>query len=354
MFKDERVYDVMPLVNRFFAAVFVLMCSAVSQAETACSFIGEMSENKILWTDRVGVAITGDTLSKINREGWNSAAFSSEYIANDGALEFTANGTSTSRMLGFAYVNTDERFEAIDYGVFLTSYGRLYIFENGIQRGNYSTYSDGDVIRIERKNSVISYLKNGNEIYLSKAPSSGNLHVDVSLYSEGATINNTRLYGAGHTTVAAEWMDLVDVEIKQNALVKSGGNGWNSGAASIQNISGNGGVELMVHENDDTMVFGLSKDNKDAGFKRIGYAIYVAANGDFYVYEDGFNKGGFGSYDKKDIFRVERQGSKVTYMRNCEPFYVSKVPSRGKLMVDVSLYSRGSRITNAIIYGVSL
>jgi len=345
----------MPLVNRLaIVSMFMLLFSAISDAETDCAFIGETSIKDILWTDLAGVKTNGNNLLKTGPEGWNSAAFSSGYISDDGAFEVTVKGTSASRMLGFAYVNTDVRFEGINYAVFLTSYGRLYIFENGVQRGNYTTYNDDDVIRIERKKGVISYLKNDSEIYVSKIPSSGGLYADVSLYSEGASIDNARLFGVGSATVSAEWVDMAGVGIEKDMLVKKGGTGWNSGAASIQNIVGDGAVEITVQDNDDTIVAGLSGNNEDAGYNMIDYAIFISTNGSFYVYEDGFNKGSFGDYDKMDVFRIERQGTRVTYMRNCEPFYVSKRPSRGKLILDVSLYSKGAKITNATIYGASL
>ena len=344
----------MPLVNRFIAgSICVLLFTAVSEAATECSFIGQTSVMDVVWTELVGVEADGNSLLKTASEGWNSAAFSSQHIADNGALEFTAKGTSASRMLGFAYVNTDVRFESIDYALFMTSYGRLYIFEKGIQRGNYTTYSDGDVIRLERKDGIVSYLKNGSEVYVSNVPSLGDLYADASLYSEGATINDAKIYGAGTATVNVQWMDMVNVDVKQDALVKTDGKGWTSGAASIQEMSGDGAVEFTVQNNDDTVVFGLSANNEDPGYKKIEFAIYVSSNGSFFVYEDGFNKGSFGDYDKQDVFRIERHGTNITYMRNCEPFYVSKQSSEGKVVVDVALYSRNARITKAVMYGAT-
>lgn len=329
----------------------MLLFSLNSSAAMDCAFIGETSGKEILWTDMIGVEEQGDNLVKTGPEGWNSAAFSTQHISGDGAFEFTVKGAISSRMVGFAYVNTDVRYEWIDYAVFLTSYGRLYIFENGVQRGNFTTYSDKDVIRIERKNPVVTYLKNGEKIYTSSVPSIGDLYVDVSLYSENTTVNDARIYGAGTLTEQVTWLDQVDTEIRTDALEKTGGKGWQSGAASLQYMPGDGAVEFTVRDDNDTLVFGLSRTNENAGYKDIDYAIYVSSNGSFNVYEDGFNKGSFGTYHNKDLFRIERQGSEITYLRNCEPFYVSKKPSTGRLLLDVSLYTRGAQIANAIIYG---
>jgi len=335
------------------AGLITSLFSAVAVADSGCPFIGETSVKNVQWTDLIGVSMQDNTLHKSGSDGWNSAAFSSEYIADDGAVEFTVRGATTSRMLGLDYVNADERFEKINYAVFLTSYGRLYIFENGVQRGNYSTYSDADVIRIERRNGIVSYLQNGSEIYTSSVPSTGNLYVDVSLYSEGAVINEAKIFGAGSATANIVWTDLVDAEIRQQLLVKNGSTGWHSGASSQQFIKGDGAIDFKVLNDDDTLVVGLAKNNTKGDYKGINYAIFVSANGSFYVYEDGFSKGSFGDYNEKDVFRIERQGTKITYMRNCEPFYVSKRQSRGDLIADVSLYSRGGRIANSIMYGVS-
>ena len=136
-------------------------------------------------------------------------------------------------------------------------------------------------------------------------------------------------------------------------LVKAGGTGWHSGASSQQFIQSDGAVDFTVQSNDDTLVAGFSKNKIKGDYKRIDFAIFLSANGGLYVYEHGFNKGNFGNYHKKDTFRIERQGSKVTYSRNCQPFYVSKQPSSGQLMTAVSLYSRGARISHAIMYGAS-
>jgi hypothetical protein len=331
----------------------MLLISAVAEGDTGCPFIGETSFKKVQWTDLLGVEIQGDSLHKTGPDGWNSAAFSSDYIADDGAVEFAVRGTSTSRMLGLAYENTDARFEGINYAVFLTSYGRLYIFENGVQRGNYSTYDEGDVIRIERKKGQVSYLKNGHEIYSSSIPSAGNLYVDVSLYSKDASIDQTEIFGAGTATVNVDWTDQLNVKIRQDMLVKAGGTGWHSGASSQQFIPGDGAVDFTVQSNDDTLVVGFSRNATKGDYKRIDFAIFLSANGGFYVYEHGFNKGNFGNYRKKDTFRIERQGSKVIYSRNCEPFYISKQPSSGQLMTAVSLYSRGARISHTTMYGAS-
>jgi hypothetical protein len=334
-----------------FIIVLMLQFSFNSSAATDCAFIGKTSVKEILWTDMIGVEEQGESLVKTGPQGWNSAAFSTQYIGGDGAVEFTVKGAKSSRMVGLAYVNTDVRYEWIDYAVFLTSYGRLYIFENGVQRGNFTSYSDDDVIRIERKYDVVTYLKNGEQIYTSSVPSSGDLHVDVSMYSENATVDNTKIYGAGTVTEVVTWLDQVDTEIRADALEKTGDRGWQSGAASLQYMPGDGAVEFTVSDDNDTLVFGLSRRNENAGYKDIDYAIYVSSNGSFNVYEDGFNKGSFGAYHNKDIFRIERQGSRITYLRNCEPFYVSKKPSTGRLLLDVSLYSRGAKIANAVIYG---
>ena len=345
----------MSIATRLFAIyIFVLMSSIVTAADKACSYISETSIKDVIWTDQVGVETSANSLIKKGPEGWNSAAYSAEYIGDDGALEFTVKGATTSRMLGFSYVNTDERYEWINYAVFLTSYGRLYIFENGVQKGNYSIYTDDDVIRIERKNGIVTYMRNGNKIYVSNIPSDGSLYADVSLYSEDARIDQAKIYGAGSVKASTEWMDLVEVNIEKDILVKTGGTGWNSGAASAQAIPGDGAVEFTVQDNDNTLVFGLSGSNDDADYKRIDYAVYTSANGSFYVYEEGFSKGSFGSYDTGDVFRIERQGTRVIYMRNCEAFYVSKRPSKGRLIMDVALYSKGAQIVKAMMYGVSL
>ena len=69
----------------------------------------------------------------------------------------------------------------------------------------------------------------------------------------------------------------------------------------------------------------------------IDYAIYLRNDGALVVFENGANKGTFGTYSSGDVLSVERTGSTITYLKNGSVFYTSTVASTGDLHVDTSL-----------------
>ncbi len=80
------------------------------------------------------------------------------------------------------------------------------VFENGATRGRSVAYATGDVLSVERTGSTITYLKNGSVFYTSTVASTGDLHVDTSLYTTGATLNDIVIKGDNLTAGATDFI----------------------------------------------------------------------------------------------------------------------------------------------------
>jgi hypothetical protein len=146
---------------------------------------------------------------------------------------------------------------------------------------------------------------------------------------------------------AAAWVDTVGVIVNGNSMTKNASNGWgNGGAASLESITGDGGVEFVVTQTDTYRMCGLSSTNTDADYASIEYAIHTRPNGVLQVYENGTAKGFFGTYQIGDRFMVERVGNTIVYKQNDVIFYTSLIPTDEALFVDCSIFNNDGEISD--------
>ncbi|MBT7590050.1 MAG: PQQ-binding-like beta-propeller repeat protein, partial [Candidatus Scalindua sp.] len=150
------------------------------------------------------------------------------------------------------------------------------------------------------------------------------------------------------------WTDTVGLTVDGNSITKNTATGWgNSGAASQESFTGDGGVEFVAAQVNKYLVGGLSSSNPDAGYTSIEYAILPYGNGSLHVYEKGVDKGSFGSYQVGDRFSVERAGSTIVYKKNDVIFYTSLTPTDAALLADFAIYDSGAKISNIIFIGLT-
>lgn len=143
----------------------------------------------------------------------------------------------------------------------------------------------------------------------------------------------------GGETILDGYTDLVGVEVDTNTgnIIKKGENGWNAGIATKGKFNNDGSVSCVPQQNNKSFMFGLSPTNNISQYySHIKFAIYLAYNGVVKVYENG-EIGTFGTYQAGDVFKVERLGDQIHYIKNNTPFYTSGQTSSGSLLGDVSL-----------------
>jgi RHS repeat-associated protein len=163
------------------------------------------------WTNTVGVNAATNNLTKTAATAWgNAGAVSTQTIASgDGYVEFTASETNTYRMLGLSHTDTNQRYNTLDYAIYLQPNGLLGGYQGATFLGSLGSYATGDVLRVAIEGGVVKYRKNGTLIYTATVAPNYPLMVDTSLYTNGATINNVVLSGAsggGSSSAQIHWL----------------------------------------------------------------------------------------------------------------------------------------------------
>ena len=153
------------------------------------------------------------------------------------------------------------------------------------------------------------------------------------------------------------WTDLVGTSTTGNTITKIAGGGWsNGGAVSTQILSPNssGWIETTVQETNKNKVFGFSKSNVDNHYRTIDYGFQTLTNGTLRIRELGKSKGDVGNITIGDVLRIERNGTTINYLHNCNIVYTSLTPSSSQLIMDASIYTSGGIIANAVFSSTNI
>jgi hypothetical protein len=317
---------------------------------------GSLSGTPVVWTNLVGVSASGNNLTKTAASAWsNAGASSTKAIAfGDGYVEFTATEINTSRMCGLSKGDSDQRWQDIDYALYVAIDDTIEIFEGGVYRGDFGTYTAGDRFRVAVEGGVVKYRRNGGLLYTSTVAPAYPLLVDTALHTNGATLTNVVIYGTlQDATQDVVWTNAVGVSVSANSLTMTAPSGWgNAGASSTRAIaSGDGYVEFTATETNRSRMCGLSKGDTNQTWQDIDYAIYVAGDDTIEIFEAGVYRGDFGTYAAGDRFRVAVEGGVVQYRKNGVLLYSSGVTPNYPLLVDTALAHTGATLTNVVIYG---
>ena len=171
----------------------------------------------------------------------------------------------------------------------------------------------------------------------------------LSLAGNASDTASTNVTIPLQNTALVTWTDLVNVVVNGNTISNPNAlpTGFNSGAASMETLNGDGYAEFTINQsnpgNARPIAFGLSNSNVDASNSTIQYAIELnLSNFDGFIRENGTTKTvlNFFNYANGDQFRVKRSGSTVIYQHcnpGCTSIFTSAIPSSGPLLVDVSL-----------------
>lgn len=160
----------------------------------------------------VGVTITktggGD-------EAWDAGAASVQTIAGDGYVEVTATASAVNVLFGLSTTDANVSYETVQYGIDLSgAAGAVHAFESGALYLSLTTHTPGDVFRVERTGTTITYKKNGSTFKTTMGASASPMLVDTSLADTGApaALVGLKLYDAG-APVALTWTGSVNVAI---------------------------------------------------------------------------------------------------------------------------------------------
>jgi alpha-tubulin suppressor-like RCC1 family protein len=296
------------------------------------------------WTRDVGVAVSGSSLRKTGAAGWTSGAVSANTLeAGDGAMEFTATETNTTRVAGLSDGDLNQSWQDITYGIELHDDATVEVVEAGTSRGTVGSYAAGDRFRVDVVSGVVTYARNGSVFYISALAPSYPMVVDTALYSVGATLTDVVL-------IPLVWTDLSGVSVSENSLTKTTADGWNAGAATTFGLlSDNGYLEFKAVETNTRRTVGFKSGTGTAQtYADLAYAIDLGATGIVTLFEDGISRGTFGSYAHGDRFRIEISEGVVRYLRNGAVLYTSTGTPTYPLRGDVRLYTAGATVADVL------
>ncbi len=173
------------------------------------SLLTASTSTQVTFAASAGVENEANNLTKTSDQpdAWDSGTFSNEAITGYGSVSTVVSETDTNRMIGLSTSDENTLHSTIDFALHLSANGNLYVYENGVQVSNEGGYSTGDVLSVQRSGAQIRYLKNGSVIHTSEVISTGDLYVDTSLFTNGATLNDITIDN-GSTAVSTNYQVL--------------------------------------------------------------------------------------------------------------------------------------------------
>ena len=157
------------------------------------------------------------------------------------------------------------------------------------------------------------------------------------------------------------WTDFDNTSAAGNTLTKTWATGWNADAQSVSQICWDWYLEFDASSldgswNNRVMVWLNSDPSSSENYNTIDYAISYyrigtsVTNKRIYVYEDGISRWQFGNRVDGDIFRIQRNGTQIQYIKNGVVFYTSMTTSSAPLYADTSMYEVWSSLWTSRIH----
>lgn len=187
----------------------------------------------------------------------------------------------------------------------------------------------------------------------SSSVSTGMLKINAQIATNLVAEIKPVYYNTGCKTAVTDviWVNKENVTESGNTLTKNTANGWNGGAASVNELTNEMFMYTIAQETNKYRMIGLSSVNSSIHYNTINYAIYMANGGVLQVYENGSNKGSFGNYSTGDSLEIRIENNIINYYKNGVSFYTSLVAPILPLIVDVSIYSNNGTIKDVTIGG---
>ena len=163
-------------------------------ADTAVNACQESVE-EVVWDKTVfsNIEADGNNLLKIQDNSWNGDAVSLNKVYNNGSFQFVVTETNLTRAIGLSNVNSGTNLNTIDYAFYLRNDGNLFLYENGSNRMTVGAYSTGDSLKIEVREGIVYYFRNGGLLRISTATPTMPMMVDVSMYHVGSTLEDAAI-----------------------------------------------------------------------------------------------------------------------------------------------------------------
>ncbi len=212
----------------------------------------------------------------------------------------------------------------------------------GANSPNYSNaaLNVNDVITCDvtpdANNCVLTPISSNTCTYLEKDPNTNSI---ISIETVATDSKCSKAASEVVWTAYGSGLDVTGMDISKNAP-----NAWDGGAISYQTLGNNGKAYTVIDEVNTARMFGISNDNPNTSYSSIDFAIYFTTNGSVAIYENGSNKGTFGTYAFGDTAKIIIEDGVVSYYLDMNLLYTSANTPVTPLFVDISLYSTGATL----------
>ena len=305
-----------------------------------------------------------ERLANTNSSWYNAGASTYDEIAPgaNGYAEFSTRESTKEKRVGLALAGKAVGDFTIEYSFTLLADGRFSICFGTSSCFITGTYDNDDVLRVERLDGVIRYVKNGDVLYTRNVDPSQRLTMAAALKDQGATVTEAsiRTCAAGDNSCINRGMwKNVEYAVASGSNLKRYAQGMVSGASSFDSIplGSTGYVEFKSDETTTTKWAGLGVGDATFSSGDIEYRIALR--------QDGMVSTGVGSspdvarnvtYTTTDVFRVElgttTNGARaVFFKKNGVTFHTETNVSliTGPLVLDTTMSSTDATIKNAAI-----
>jgi RHS repeat-associated protein len=168
----------------------------IDRSTNVIDFVGRVLQSKathieadLTWTSPLSIQMTGNFLRST---ATTSGAASIQQLAagHNGWIEAIYSENNTTRFFGLNDTNPDAASANINYAFRFTTSNTVNVVENGTTKATITGVVAGDVFRITRTGTAVTYTRNGNAITLSPASTASTtlLMADLSLTNNNATL----------------------------------------------------------------------------------------------------------------------------------------------------------------------
>jgi YD repeat-containing protein len=164
--------------------------------------VSAMQVESVVWTHIIGATPNGNSLQKTAVQASDAGAISVVKIdSGDGWAEFSVANAADVGYVGLGHDDSGQDGADIEYAFRLGPSQSLSVYESGVLRGTYGTYSASDRLRVAIESGTVKYSRNGTVLHQSSVPPDYTLTVDTALHDTGATVTNVQIAAAALTTL---------------------------------------------------------------------------------------------------------------------------------------------------------
>ena len=160
-------------------------------------------------TGVTGVTVNGTTITKnTGVNNWDAGLYGLLPIKAGGYIQGSLGQTNTNKMMALnSDPATDVAYLGLDYAIYSTAAGEIYIYQGGAGTGPLFTSSlTSDVYRIQWNSTTnkIEYLKNGAVFYTSLITPSATLYPDFSFFTPAGSFTNLVTQGDDNSKIVVQ------------------------------------------------------------------------------------------------------------------------------------------------------